>query len=210
MIKTIFFDFDGVLTTDKAGSQTTCKNIHKLIPDVPFDHILQCYRKRKDEFLLGKINHSALWSDFCDCIGKKLNITVLEKAFRDTPQNEDMIQLAQNLKKRYRLGIITDNNKERFTIIAESMHLSDMFDYLILSADIGAMKDEELIFRKALEAANCEPQECVFIDNDADNLIVPSQLGMKTIFHDHEKNDVKALEKRLIEFGVLLNPLFSI
>ena len=33
MIKTIFFDFDGVLTTDKSGSYTTCTNIQIEIKD---------------------------------------------------------------------------------------------------------------------------------------------------------------------------------
>jgi FMN phosphatase YigB (HAD superfamily) len=29
MITTIFFDFDGVLTTEKSGSYTTCKNLQR-------------------------------------------------------------------------------------------------------------------------------------------------------------------------------------
>jgi putative hydrolase of the HAD superfamily len=64
------------------------------------------------------------------------------------------------------------------------------------------MKDDEIIFNKALESAHCAADECIFIDNDMDNLIIPKKLGIHTIFHDHEKNDVGVLEQELQKLGV--------
>jgi len=202
MIKTIFFDFDGVLTTDKTGSFTTCKNIQKFIPSVPLEQITQCYRKERHKLILGQIRHAQMWDDFCSCIGQKLDIKILETAFKNTPENTAMMDLCKKLKKHYKLGIITDNNKERFDLLKEEMSLTHIFDYLILSADVGAMKDSDLIFQKALELAKCKPEECVFIDNDPANLTIPKTLGIKTIFHDHEKNDIEVLKKELEKLGV--------
>lgn len=205
MIQTIFFDFDGVLTTDKTGSGTTCKNLHRLISDVSLEQITEAYRKRRYELILGKIQHADMWNEFCTDIGKKVDIKILEKAFRETPKNMRMFEICRRLKSHYKLGVITDNNKERFELLKKEMNLPDIFDFFILSADIGSMKDSEVIFEKALETTQCEAFECIFIDNDSDNLTVPKRLGFKTIFHDQVKNDIEALEKELMMLSVVMN-----
>jgi hypothetical protein len=92
MIKTIFFDFDGVITLDSKGSFTTCQNIQKHIPDVSFEHILECYRVHHPKLLLGQTTHAAIWQDFCACLGKDLDIKVLNEAFRNTPVNVKMME----------------------------------------------------------------------------------------------------------------------
>ncbi len=202
MIKTIFFDFDGVLTLDGSGSYTTCTNIQKRIPDVTFDHILKCYRVHHPKLLLGQTTHAAVWKDFCRCIGNDLDMEVLEEAFRNTPMNEQMMELCKNLKKHYKLGIITDNSKERLDLLKEEMKLSDVFDVIVVSGETGVRKDSDETFIKALQLAGCSPEECIFIDNNASNLEAPKKLGWKTIFHDDKKNDMEFLMKELASVGV--------
>ncbi len=116
--------------------------------------------------------------------------------------NEKMLELAKNLRKNYKTGIITDNSKARFGAIMDEFRLGEKFDALILSADIGSTKKEEQIFRAALDALNLNPQECVFVDNSKKNLEIPARMGFKTIFYDFEKKDFNALIKRLEDFGI--------
>ncbi len=206
MIKTVFFDFDGVLTTDGSGSFTTCTNIQKLIPDVTFDHILRCYKVYHPKMLLGQMTHAAIWKEFCNCIGKDnyLDSTVLHEAFRNTPMNTKMMDLAKKLKKHYKLGIITDNSKERFDVLQSKMKLSDVFEIIVVSGETGIRKDSDETFERALSLADCKPEECVFIDNNEDNLIAPRKLGWNTILHDHRKNDVDLVIGALKKLGVLI------
>lgn len=202
MIKTIFFDFDGVLTIDGSGSYTTCTNIQKIIPDVSFEHILQCYRVHHPKLLLGQTTHVAIWEDFCACVGKDLDIAVLGEAFRNTPVNVKMMELCKKLKGNYRLGIITDNSKERLDLLKQEMSLSNIFDIIVVSGETGVRKDSDETFVKALDLAQCLPEECIFIDNNESNLIAPKKLGWKTIFHDDKKNDVESLIEELGSLGV--------
>ncbi|MBM3227931.1 HAD-IA family hydrolase [Candidatus Peribacteria bacterium] len=202
MIKTIFFDFDGVLTLDGSGSFTTCTNIQKGISGVTFDHILQCYRVNHPKMLLGQTTHAAIWKDFCACVGKDLDMKILDEAFRNTPMNLEMMELAENLKDHYKLGILTDNSKERLDALKEEMKLSDLFEIIVVSGETGIRKDGEETFIRALELAGCKAEECVFIDNSEDNLIAPKKLGWNTIFHDHKKNDMEFLVKELVRLGV--------
>ncbi|MFA5820958.1 MAG: HAD-IA family hydrolase [Candidatus Gracilibacteria bacterium] len=202
MIKAIFFDFDGVLTTDSSGSDTTCTNIQKCIPDVSYEHIVQCYRVQHPKLLIGHTTHEAIWKNFCACVGKNLDIKVLDEAFRNTPMNGKMMELCEKLKGKYKLGIITDNSKERFDLLKGEMKLAEMFEVIVVSGETGMRKDGDATFVQALNLVGCRPEECVFIDNNEANLAAPKKLGWKTIFHDDKKNDVWGLVKKLKEFDV--------
>ena len=206
MIKIIFFDFDGVLTTDPSGSYTTCKNIQKVVTEIPFEHILQCYRQHHPQLLLGQKTHLDIWKDFCECVGVALEINVLKQVFADTPKNTSVFEICENLKKTYRLGVITDNSKDRFEVLKEAMTLTDIFDYFIVSAEVGSRKDRDNIFKEALRVVHAEAEECVFIDNNESNLVAPKALGFETIFHDHVKNDILCLARNLENLGIALPP----
>jgi putative hydrolase of the HAD superfamily len=44
-----------------------------------------------------------------------------------------------------------------------------------------------------------ESGECVFIDNTAQNLVVPRQMGFRTVYFDDEKRDLAELHDVLKE-----------
>ena len=204
MIKTIFFDFDGVLTTDTNGSGTVCRNLQKLVPDLSFDELYRCSRGRHSLVTLGKATHADIWNEFCSCVGKEIDIAILYEALRYAPKNEPMFELCQTLRKNYKTGIITDNTKERFDALIQEMQLDQYFDFLVLSADIGSTKNESLIFEEALRMANSEAQECVFIDNQQRNLDVPAKMGFRTYWHDDATNDLVSLRRQLKAWNVVM------
>ncbi len=82
--------------------------------------------------------------------------------------------------------------------------LSVPLDCSTVSSEIGSRKDSALNFRAALNLTGTRPEECVFIDNNSSNLIVPEEVGFQVIFHDHEKNDVSGLRRHLEECGLTL------
>jgi putative hydrolase of the HAD superfamily len=201
MIKAIFFDFDGVLTTDDKGTYTTCKNL-SVLTGIDLDKILACYRKYIPYLNLNKTTHKDIWSKFCDCVGKDIDIELLKDAFADIPINEKMFNIVKSLKKKHKLGIITNNSKERFNIITKKFNLESIFDCIIISADVGCLKDEKNIFEAALECAGCEAEECIFIENQEKNLRLPSKMGFKIIYHDDKQNDIKLFKENLRKFNV--------
>jgi len=204
MKTTVFFDFDGVLTTDKSGSYSTCIGLQKVLPDLSFEHILECYRENHRKLLLGDIVHANIWDAFCASLGRRLDIGALDAAFRSTPKNEAMFDLCEALRKNYCLGVITDNSKDRFATVMEEMELPVLFDHFIVSAEIGSRKDSERSFRAALTAAHAHPQECVFVDNTPANLVVPKSLGFSVVHHDDERSDVGKLRNKLRDCGITL------
>ena len=201
MIKAIFFDYDGVLTPDKTGTYTTCKYISK-VTGIDIDKLSQCYRQFNEVLNTGKKTHKDIWLQFCECIGQSLDIQIIQYAFDSTPLNESVYNLAVSLKEKYKVGIITYNKKDRLVALTKKYEMDKVFDSIIVSADVGSGKEDDKIFYAATNSIGVKPEECVFIDNHKKNLIIPAQMGFKTIFYDLEKNDVQLLKKELQDLGV--------
>lgn len=172
MIKAVLFDYDGVLTLDKSGSYTICKYIA-----------------------------AAAGVDY-EAFSAEIRIRHLFDSFRNTPVNLKMFELVKNVKHTHKTALITDNKKDRMDAVSAHQKLPELFDVITVSAVIGTLKDAEPIFKKTVTELGVAFGECVFVDNQEKNLIVPKKLGSQTVFFDQKKNDVKALARALKEHGV--------
>jgi FMN phosphatase YigB (HAD superfamily) len=197
VIKAIFFDYDGVLTTDKTGSLTTNRYLSKMAA-VEYEAVRKAFSKYNQELLVGKITHREIWDAVCEAMHCKIDFSLLEQAFLSTPANGAMLALARRLKPQYALGIITDNKKDRIDCVRTSQGLDALFNPIVVSAEFGSGKDSPAVFEYALRCLDIRPEESLFIDNNPENLIAPKALGMGVILHD-EENDVGKLVTVLAE-----------
>ena len=197
MLKAAFFDFDGVLTTDKYGSVSIAKFLSGKTA-LPADFIRKAYQKHNAGLLTGAIEHGQMWDAFCDDLGIRMPFEWLTEAAKATPLDLQMLNLVRELRSRGMItGMITDNPASRVEEIAEIHRLRELFDVISVSGAIGSRKDQPTIFMRTLEAVNLPAPDCIFIDNTAANLIVPAQLGIKTHFFDDEIRDMESLRSAL-------------
>ena len=100
----------------------------------------------------------------------------LEKLYPDAKP------VLSELKKRYHLGIIANQNPGTFDRL-EGFGIGSLFDVVVSSGDFGKAKPDPKIFLWALKAAHCKPAEAAMIGDRLDNDIVPAQrLGMATVW----------------------------
>ncbi|MGH3275985.1 MAG: HAD family hydrolase, partial [Streptosporangiaceae bacterium] len=59
----------------------------------------------------------------------------------------------------------------------------DLFDDVVISAEVGMRKPEERIFRLAARQLGLEPGECVFIDDIQDNVTAAGAAGLVALRH---------------------------
>ncbi|MFC5496770.1 HAD family hydrolase [Caenimonas terrae] len=149
MIKCVFFDYDGVLTTDRTGSVTTCGFLSKRT-GIPLERIQAALVPHNRALTLGLTTYERVWPDFCATIERKLPVTLLVEAFDSTPANPAMFELAQELRTQCRLGIITDNKSDRMRRLRLRQNLDRLFDPIVISADLGCSKESVDIFEHAL------------------------------------------------------------
>lgn len=59
----------------------------------------------------------------------------------------------------------------------------DMFDAVVISAEVGMRKPEPRIFRHAAELLGLEPEECILIDDIVANVTAAELLGFTGVLH---------------------------
>jgi len=203
-IKAVFFDFDGVITTQKSGSYVTNEYISKKI-GIPYNEFDKIIRPLNNQLLLGELSHK----DIFPYLSKEFKISIdealLNDAFLSTKMNYKIIEIADKLKYSYFIGIITDNKNDRIEFLRKYHNLDSIFSSYIVSSQIGALKKEEKPFIEAFIKNGFEYSECIFIDNNKENLIVPNKLGANTVFYDDEKNDyIELIEVLNVKYGLLV------
>ena len=73
----------------------------------------------------------------------------------------------------------------------------DLFDAVVISAEVGMRKPEERIFRHALQLIGLEPAECVFIDDIEHNITMARSLGLTAIHHRSPSQTTEQLAELL-------------
>lgn len=77
----------------------------------------------------------------------------------------------------------------------------ELFDHVVISAEVGVRKPSRRIFRIAAEVAGVPPERCVMVDDLEQNLAGARRVGMRTILHTDPATTLVALEET---FGVAL------
>lgn len=195
-IRCVFFDYDGVLTTDRTGSTTTCRHV-SLATGIPLDQVKAAFAVHNEALTLGRTTHEEVWPDICRALGLGIPIGILQEAFDSTPVNAPMFDLARALRTQCRVGILTDNKADRIGRLRVVQALDEVFDPIVVSAEVGLSKSSHAFFGHALALACASAQETVFIDNDRGNVEVAASMGIHAIHFDDAANDVAGLAARL-------------
>ena len=99
-----------------------------------------------------------------------------EAPFEDSGRTLSALQ-----SKGYRLGVIA-NQVPGAKARLDAWGLGKYFPVIASSAEVGLSKPDPGIFLRALEMANCRPENAVMVGDRLDNDIRPAkQLGMRTI-----------------------------
>lgn len=192
----VFFDYDGVLTTDRTGSTTTCRYISQQTGIAP-ERVSAAFAPHNEMLTLGRASYSEVWPDICEILGQDLPLSLLREAFDSTPINTAMFELATRLGRECRVGIITDNKADRMRRLRAVQALDALFDPIVVSAEAGMSKSVPALFEHALAKVGIAAAQSVFIDNDQRNVAVAASAGLHAIHFDDEVNDVGGLTARL-------------
>ncbi len=169
-IQAILFDLVGVLLQKKQGFEPKT-----------MDQI----NAEKIEVLYNHIDDDKLRQD----IDKTLHLTSIqtEKALENIPLKYEMYrplwELLPKLRKRYRLAIINNGNAIAKKYWDKDFDFSG-FDLFINSALVGVQKPNPEIFLIVCRKLNLKPEQCLFMDDNLENILAARKLGMVTIYWD--------------------------
>lgn len=103
--------------------------------------------------------------------------------------DHDILNFLRSIKPKYKVGLISNAwSGLRDFIVREKF--DDVFDHMVISAEVGVAKPAAKIYHIALEQFGVSPSEAVFVDDFIENIKACEKLGMKGI---HFKNPKDAL-----------------
>jgi len=111
--------------------------------------------------------------DFVEAINKALDTELSYETFREIwgsiflPETLIPMSLVERLKENHRMVVLSNTNAIHFEMVWEAYPILRLFDQLVLSHEVMAMKPEPAIYAAAIAAAQAEPGECFFTDDIA-------------------------------------------
>lgn len=147
------------------------------------------------DFERGKITDEEFIDRMLEVIDNKIDSETFKNYYADIfSLNEDVISLLPNLKKNYKLYLLSNTDSIHQKYGWQKYEFLNYFDELILSHKVGSVKPEEKIYRKVEEASGFPSKEHFYIDDIGEYVDAAKKIGWDAVqFINYEKlvNDLK-------------------
>ena len=108
---------------------------------------------------------------------------LLERMFAAGVLQADMLELVRSLRQAGLRTALLSNSWGNSGIGYPKHLFGELFDVVVISAEVGMRKPEERIFRHTAALLGLEPQECVFIDDVEANITAAQAIGLAALHH---------------------------
>lgn len=202
MLKAILFDFDHTLYDREATMRKTLPETYENMKDMLCGGLK--YEDFEREILDTENNYmyemsmtdtgAARWKRRVDCLvdrnilkapidGIELR-TLINAPMRNKIENYGFIfDLLGTLKKKYKLGIVTNGESAHQWGKLAASGIKEYFDCICVSGDIGIQKPEPEPFYEACRALGVQPRECVYVgDNPKNDILGAKCAGMCSVW----------------------------
>jgi epoxide hydrolase-like predicted phosphatase len=192
----LLLDWGGVLTTDVFDSFNAFCELEGLEADAVsrlFRHDRACR-----DLLIGFESGTIAEDEFEPQFAASLGVAapgLIDRLFAGSQPDPEMIAAVRRARAAgIRTGLVSNSwGTRRYP----SELLADLFDGVVISAEVGMRKPAPGIYALGAERIGVEPGACVFVDDLPFNLDPPAELGMATIHHVGTEQTIGELERLL-------------
>ena len=201
MIKTIFFDIGGVLIdihperTYQYLSDSADVEVNMVQESFPWD--------AHDQYERGIMNNEDWFIAYKDalpqpCCLKRSDFWNAWKLLLGEEKNT--VNILEALNKQYSIWLLSNTNPKHIQDEIEKRYLfPSLVNGAVYSFDVGVRKPEKEIYEIAMQRANANPQECLFIDDLLENIQAAKQIGIEGIHFISSEQ----LKQELVHLGII-------
>lgn len=99
----------------------------------------------------------------------------------DHIRNDKLVEYVRTLRPRYSVAMLSNVGRGVIDRLFTGDELSELFDEVVLSSEVGIIKPDPEIFSIASCRLGLSPEECVMIDDVPVNTDGAASIGMKTV-----------------------------
>jgi putative hydrolase of the HAD superfamily len=192
----LLVDYGGVLTSNLFDSFRSFCELEGIAPDA----IGRSFREdRGSRQLLIELETGTLpEEEFEPRFAAMLGVDpagLIDRLFAGSAPDEPMVAAVLKARQQgVRTGLISNSwGTRRY----DRARLSEMFDGVVISGDVGIRKPALEIYRMGAEQLGLDPHSCVFVDDLPFNLAPAAELGMATVHHTSAEQTIAELERLL-------------
>jgi putative hydrolase of the HAD superfamily len=178
-----FFDFGGVLTTSVWDSFADFSRSEGLDPDA-VKHLFRTDPEALRE--LRELETGAITErDFERSFGRRLGLKdpdhLIDSMFAGMRPDQPMVAAVREIRAA---GLVTGLISNSWsTAHYDRKMLAELFDTVVISAEVHMHKPQPEIYRLAAERAGVDPTECIFVDDLRENCEGAEAVGMTAVRH---------------------------
>jgi len=188
-LRAVIFDFGGVLWDMRWDVAHDLDRAHGLPRSSVFDTLYRTETWRDVERGLGD---PAEWVEAAHRELERRAARPLPRLHEEWRRAQAAIapnlELVRALRPRYKLSVLS-NADGTLRGRLERDGIRDLFDDIVVSAEVGMAKPEPAVFHLAVERLRLAPGECVFIDDWDKNVEAAREVGLQAVLHRVDKGD---------------------
>ncbi|MBK9211114.1 MAG: HAD family phosphatase [Anaerolineales bacterium] len=196
-IRAIFFDFGGVImrTEYQSPRQKLAERFNMDYDEIDKAVFGSDSARRAS---IGEITEEKHWAE----IAKRFKQPASEmQAFRDMFFGGDVIdrslvETIRSWRGKFHTGLISNAWSGLREFITKE-NVIDVFETVVISAEVGVVKPSAGIYELALKQANVKAEEAVFVDHMPVNIEACEKVGMKGILFNDPQESLKRLNQLL-------------
>lgn len=187
-IRAVFFDFGGVIqrTEFQAPRQHLGQRFGMEYEDI--DKLVFGSPSAR-QASVGEITEDVHWANVLKRLKRpasEMN-AIKDEFFGGDIVDRELVEFIRSLRGKFHVGLIS-NAWSGMRAHLKKEKLLELFETVVISAEVGVMKPEARIYSIALEQAEVKAEEAVFVDDVQTNIDACQQIGMKgVLFNDPQK-----------------------
>lgn len=107
--------------------------------------------------------------------------------------NKPLIDVIRHIKPYYKTALLSNIGRNWLQDFFDEHQLHDLFDVVVLSSDEGITKPNPVIFERTAQRLGVYPDECLFIDDIAENCAGAESAGMQAL----QFKDIRSVKQLL-------------
>ena len=189
MYTTIIFDFFGVIHNNQYSEWLSRHGVERTGQ----------FAELSDKANVGKISIKEFFDGIAKLSGQ--NYEEVKNEFQvNTRLDPKVIDVIEFLRKSgYKIGLLSNASSGYIYGVKGFKEISELFDEIIVSGDVGMAKPDPKFFDFALKKLGCKPSETIFIDDGYSNVEASNALGIKGIHFTNVDNLIKDLDQKLLD-----------
>ncbi|MBN1304482.1 MAG: HAD family phosphatase [Anaerolineales bacterium] len=197
-IKAIYLDFGGVIA--RTEHETPRQHLAQRL-NIEYEDLVNLVFNSPSarQATVGQVSARDHWAAVLSSLNlpEKHIQPVINEFFGGDIIDRELLDKLRLLRPRYKIGLISNAWDDLRAYIAQNK-FEDVFDTMVISAEVRIAKPEAAIFQIALEKLGVKANQAVFVDDFVENITAARELGMYTI-HFREINQAKTELERVLK-----------